>query len=181
VGFLTLLAPCAIWLGALLSAASGTPQSTAAGEYEIKAAFLYQFFSFVQWPEDTGGASACIAIIGRDPFGSHLDEAVKSRSVNGRPLLVIRSKTGRDLGACRIAFISSSEQKDLASILRKLPPAVLSVGDMPDFCERGGIVGFELSEQRVRIRINLEAAQRGRLQVSSRLLSVAKVVGGVGQ
>jgi hypothetical protein len=181
VDFLRRLAPLAIWLSALLLATPAIPPSAAAGEYEVKAAFLYQFFSFVQWPEDTGGASGCIAIIGRDPFGSYLDDAVKSRSMNGRPLLVIRAQNGRDLGSCRIAFISSSEQKDLASILRKLPPAVLSVGDMPDFCKRGGIIGFELSEQRVRIRINLEAAQRGRLQVSSRLLSVAKVVGGAAQ
>jgi hypothetical protein len=181
VGLLTQVAPLAIWLGALLITTPGSPQSQAIGEYEIKAAFLYKFFSFVQWPEDTGGASECIGIIGRDPFGPYLDEAVKGRSFNGRPLTIIRSRNGRDLGSCRIAFISSAEQKDIASILRRLPPGVLTVGDTPDFCERGGIIGFELSEQRVRIRINLEAAQRGRLQVSSRLLSVAKVVAGATQ
>jgi len=165
----------------LLMTTPGNSESEPAGEYEIKAAFLYKFFSFVQWPEDTGGATECIGIIGRDPFGTHLDQAVKGRWFNGRKLVVLRSKNGQDLGSCRIAFISSSERKDVASILRKLPPTVLTVGDMPEFCERGGIVGFELSEQRVRIRINLEAALRGRLQVSSRLLSVAKVVAGAAQ
>jgi hypothetical protein len=181
LGFLAYRAPLTICLAALLMTIPGNSESQAAGEYEIKAAFLYKFFSFVQWPDDKAGFSECIGIIGRDPFGVHLDAAVKGRSFNGRRLVVVRSKNSQDLGPCRIVFISSSEQKDLASILRKLPPDVLTVGDMPEFCERGGIVALELSDQRVRIRINLEAAQRGRLQVSSRLLSVAKVVVGATQ
>jgi hypothetical protein len=118
-------------------------------------------------------------VIGQDPFGTLLNEAVRGQSLNRRSFTVHRSRTPQELPACQVVFISSSEHQRLRQILNQLPPGVLTVGDMPGFCENGGIIGFDVVDRRVRLRINLEAAQRARLQISSKLLSLAKVVGGV--
>jgi hypothetical protein len=170
-----------LWVtAALLIAAQAGLFAQSAGEYESKAAFLYKFASFVQWPEDPAGP-LCIGVLGRDPFGAALDEAVSGKSINGRAFTVQRSRKSQDLSACQIVFIAASERKQLRLILGRLPPAVLTVGDMPEFCESGGIVGFDLLDRRVHLRINLEAAQRAHLQFSSKLLSLAKLVGDAGQ
>ncbi|SPE42612.1 conserved hypothetical protein [Candidatus Sulfopaludibacter sp. SbA3] len=170
-----------IWLGSiLLIAAHATLFAQSAGEYEIKAVFLYKFASFVQWPDD-GSGPLCIGVLGQDPFGTALEEAVRGKSINSRPFLVRRSRKAQDLEACQIVFIAVSESKQLRALLSHLQTAVLTVGDMPEFCESGGIIGFDLMDRRIRLRINLEAAQRARLQLSSKLLSLAKLVGGAGQ
>ena len=169
---------CGLCLGAiLLIAAPGGLLAQSAGEYEIKAAFLYKFAGFVSWPVDDIAAPICIGVVGQDPFGTALDEAVRGKLLNGRAFTVRRSRKGQDLSSCQIVFISSSEHGPLRLILSKLKDAVLTVGDMPQFCERGGIIGFELLDRRVHLRINLEAAQRARLQISSKLLSLAQLVG----
>jgi hypothetical protein len=156
--------------------AQGALFAQAAGEYEIKAAFLYKFAGFVQWPEDAGGGPVCLGVMGQDPFGAALEDAVRGKTVNGRPFLIRRFQKPADPGPCQIVFISASERERVKLVLSHLQPAVLTVGDMPGFCESGGIIGFDLLERRVRLRINLEAAQRARLRLSSKLLSLAKLV-----
>src|SRR5437763_1148391 len=91
-----------------------------ASEYEVKAAFLYKFASFIAWPEAPGTEPYCIAVLGDDPFGETLDEVVKGKSINGRPFVVKRFRSVQAIGACNIVFISSSERKTLRSILERL-------------------------------------------------------------
>jgi hypothetical protein len=148
-----------------------------ASEYEVKAAFLYRFASFVEWPPGSAHGPLCIGVAGQDPFGAALDEVVKGKSINGRAFVVKRFQTGQEPAGCHIVFISSSEKKKLRSILDRLHgEAVLTVGDMPGFCENGGVVNLELADDRVSFEINLDAAERARLRLSSKLLSLAKII-----
>jgi hypothetical protein len=163
----------ALLVGLLMPCALG---ADSANEYEVKAAFLYNFTKFVEWPEGPANTSFCIGIAGEDPFGAALDAVVKGRSVGGHPLVIQRFKTGQE-SVCQIVFISASEKKRLHAILDRFQgSAVLTVGDMPGFCGGGGVVGLELGDNRVRLRINMEAAQRAHLQLSSKLLSLATLV-----
>jgi hypothetical protein len=166
-----------LWPLVIGIALHGVLMAQPAGEYEIKAAFLYKVAGFVQWPDDRSGGAIAVCVTGEDPFGSLLDEAIKGKSLNGRPFTVMRFRKGQEVSGCPMVFIAASERKRLDQILRSLPPGVLTVGDMPGFCESGGMIAFDLRDSRVHLRINLEAARRARLQFSSKLLSLAKVVG----
>ncbi len=147
-----------------------------AGEYEVKAVFLYKFASFVEWPPQPETVPVCIGIMGQDPFGAVLDQVVKGKSINGRPFLVRRFGPGQNPGDCHIVFIGASEKKQVRSILDRLQgAAVLTVGEVPEFCQNGGVINFALRDGRVQFEINLDAAARARIKVSSKLLSVARI------
>jgi hypothetical protein len=160
-------------LAVLLSSAAELP-AQAANEYEVKAAFLYKFASFIEWPPEISSAAICIAVLGQDPFGSTLDEVVKGKSIGGRGFLIKRLKGGEDSSVCQIVFIGLSERSKLRSILGRLRgTSALTVSDIPGFCREGGMIAFELLDQKVRFKISPEAAEREHLKLSSKLLSVA--------
>jgi hypothetical protein len=157
-------------------------QAQDAGEYPVKAAFLYNFAKFVEWPPETsGGPSAplVLGVLGDDPFGGTIDQLVAGKTANGRPLVVRRLKWGEDLRQCHILFISSSEHKRLPQILEALRGAsVLTVGDMDQFGQQGGMIQFVLEQSKVRFEINIAAGEQARLKFSSKLLALAKTVRG---
>ncbi|MGA3017638.1 MAG: YfiR family protein [Bryobacteraceae bacterium] len=164
---------------ALLLAARVPVAAQVFKEYEVKAAILYKFAGFVEWPAAPAGAPLCIGVLGHDPFGPALDQAIQGKSINGRPFVIQRFKTGQETGNCQIVFVSSSEKKVLRGILDRLRrEPILTVGDTPGFCEDGGIVNLELADNRVHFQINPEAAELARLVVSSKLLSLAGIVHG---
>ena len=114
---------------------SGSPaHAQTAGEYQIKAAFLFNFAKFIEWPSEAfnnGGAPLVLGIMGEDPFGSAIDQALNGKTVNGRQLTIKRLKWGQNLRDCHILFISSSERNRLAQIIESLKGAsVLTVGEM---------------------------------------------------
>ena len=154
-------------------------RAQAPNQYEVKAAFLVKFASFVEWPEGSGTASGghrCIAVVGKDPFGAALDEVVRGK------FAVRRFRSGQEPSGCQIVFVSASEGGRLAALLERLRgSATLTVGDMPAFCEQGGMINLALTNDRVSLEINPEAAGEARLQLSSRLLSVARIVRQAGQ
>ncbi len=160
------------------SALRGTAQSS--GEYEIKAAFLYNFAKFVEWPAEAfvdPQAPFVLGVVGEDPFGSVLAQTVGGKTVNGRQLMVRRFKHGEDLRGCHILFVSSSEKKHLAQILESLKgSSVLTVGETDRFAQFGGAVNFILEANKVRFEINVDAAARARLKLSSKLLALARIV-----
>jgi hypothetical protein len=164
------------------SAPASQAQSQTPNEYQIKAAFLYKFARFVQWPAEAFGensTSLIVGVLGEDPFGSDLDQTVSGKTINGLPFTIKRLKWGQDLRACHILFIGSSERKRLPQIIASLKGAsVLTVGEMGQFTQQGGIVNFTMEENNVRFEINAEAAGAARLRISSRLLSLAKPAGG---
>lgn len=149
-------------------------------EYEIKAAFIYNFAKFVEWPEDAFGradAPIIIGIVGKDPFGKMIDQAVEGRRANGRLVEIKRISWGSEVKTCHILFVSSSESGkvgQLGELVKNAP--ILTIGETPGFASRGGIVNFTEEEGKVRFEINADAAKRARLTISSKLLSLAKVV-----
>lgn len=172
------LALMVVWL---LAAVGTSAQSSSPTEYEVKAAFLYNFGKFVEWPaDDSAGADDTfdICVLGRDPFGDVLDETVEGKSLRGRKLVVRRiGQTAEGLN-CHILFISSSEERNLGYILSVLQGrSVLTVGEMRRFAQRGGMINFRIEENRIRFEINLGAAESAGLTVSSQLLKLARIIG----
>jgi len=161
----------------LLAASDG---DTALGEYEVKAAFLYNFGKFVEWPKDSAQGretNFVIGVLGADPFDGVLDQLSAGGVVQGMPVAVKRSKTLRGLDRCHVLFISRSESGSLPEIVRALnAEPVLTVGDSEGFLGSGGAVSLFLEQRKVRFAINLKATDRARLKVSSKLLRLASSV-----
>lgn len=149
-------------------------------EYQVKAVFLFNFAQFVDWPPEADtapGAPFVIGVLGEDPFGSILDEAVKGESIAGHPLEVRRFAGTAGLEACRMVFVSASEAGRLEEVLRALKDLpVLTVGDGEGFGLRGVMIRLVTDRGKVRFRINLTAAQRARLIISSKLLRAADII-----
>lgn len=155
-------------------------QSATAGEYEIKAAFLYNFAKFVDWPpksfRDTT-APLQICVLGRDPFGEALRNITREKTVNGRKLEVDYVVDLRMARTCHILFIASSEKERLRQIFEGLQGScILTVGDTKDFAAQGGMINFVLQDDRVQFEVSRTAIEQAGLKISSKLLSVAKVV-----
>ncbi|HEY2930932.1 MAG TPA: YfiR family protein [Acidobacteriota bacterium] len=171
-----------VFVALLTSATESVHAQTQAGaptEYEVKAAFLVNFAKYVEWPDDAAKTSGqvVIVVVGPDPFGSLLDEAVAGKTVRGRPLVVRRAARAEEIGDCQILFISASEDNRLPEILRGIAKrSVLTVGEGEQFALRGGMIGFRLENNRVRFDVNLRAAELSRIVISSQLLKLARVV-----
>ena len=147
-------------------------------EYEVKAAFLYNFAKFVKWPEDGRlGATFVFGVLGEDPFGPVLDQTLAGKTVLGRKAEVRRIDTAEAASKVQILFVGSSERPHLAEILKALEgTSVLTVGEMDHFTDRGGMIAFKLRNELVRFEINLDQVQRARLKMSSQLLRLAERV-----
>jgi hypothetical protein len=149
-------------------------------EYEVKAAFLYNFVQFVEWPTDAfvdAQSPIVIGILGDDPFDASLDEIVRDEKVNNRPLVIQHYQRVEDIKACQILFISQSENRRLAEIFAALKDrSILTVGDTDGFVKRGGMIRFVTEKNKIRFRINAEAAKAANLTISSKLLRLAEIV-----
>ncbi len=143
--------------------------------YDVEAAYLYNFGKFVRWPADTAAtAPFSICILGDDPFGTRLTTLIANETIQGRPVLARHIATVTAAAACQILFLGSSEEprlaKDLADLQKK---PVLTVSNLPDFLERGGIIQFLQVNNKVRFAVNHTAAEPAGLSLSSELLKVA--------
>ena len=151
-----------------------------ADEYELKAAMLHNLMLFVQWPLSAypdPQAPVHLCILGRDPFGASLTSTVLKKSVNGRPVLILHPQNDQEARSCHVLYISSSERKATAQIYSSLDgSSALTVGEMTQFAAHGGMIQFSLEDQRVRFDINLDAASRAGLKISSKLLVIARIV-----
>jgi len=151
-------------------------------EYQVKAAYLFNFLKFVEYPSESFAdplAPMVIGVVGDDPFGNALPQIVIGKSVQGRDLVIRVYRTGEDLRGAHILFISTSEKKRLPMILSSLRgSSVLTVSDAAGFLEAGGMIQFLNENGRVRFAINVEATNRAKLKMSSKLLSLARLVGG---
>ncbi|HEV8538618.1 MAG TPA: YfiR family protein [Bacteroidota bacterium] len=157
----------------------GFAQSRPPTEYQIKAVFLFNFTRFIEWPANWGRENQpiCIGILGEDPFGSTLDNTIKGKTINGRGLTIKRSREFQDLRGCQILFVSSSEKRDLPKIFERLGNAsMLTVGETNNFATSGGMINFVLEDEKVHFEINVDAAERAGLRVSSQLLKLAHLV-----
>jgi hypothetical protein len=163
----------------LCSLTIGT-RAQVAGEYQVKAAFLYNFAKFVAWPPGSfsdGSTPIRICILGQDPFGPELRNITNDKTVNGRKLEVDQVIDLQVARTCHILFIASSEKTQLKRTFESLRGAdVLTVGETKGFAELGGIVNFVLEDNRVRFEVNQKAAAQAGLTISSKLLAIAKLV-----
>ena len=150
-----------------------------AGEYQIKAAFLYNFPKFVGFPalQPGGKTPLIIGIVGDDPFGPMLAAMVAGQSSEGHPLVVFHLRWNDRLTDCQILFVSASEIGHLPQILAGAPNA-LTVGDVDSFARRGGIIEMRMVHDRVRFDINVAAAHKAGIHISSKLLGLAMNVYG---
>lgn len=152
-----------------------------AGELEnkVKAAYIYNFTKFVDWPGDGSNDTSepvKICFVGSDPLRTLLGE-LNNREVKGRPLKIVRFKELNSLESCKIVFISRSEEPQLPQILQRLQGThVLTVSDIPGFAHKGGMISFVTENDRVKIEISQKAVRQAGLKVSAKLLEVARAI-----
>jgi len=149
-------------------------------EYQVKAAFIYNFARFVQWPSEASRNPSdpiTICILGPDLFGRTLDGIVAGRAIEGRTFVVRRIAAVKEAPACQILFFSAIQGARSSPILAELKtPGILTIGDSDASGLDGVVVNFKLEDSRVRFAINMEAATYQKLQISSRLLNLAYLI-----
>jgi hypothetical protein len=149
-------------------------------EYRIKAAFLFNFMQFVQWPPTAFAddrAPLVICVVGSDPFGEVLDQTLEGESIANRSIVARRPSDAESLDSCQLLFVSRSEQPRLDRLLRSVSRSapVLTVSDIDGFVASGGTIGFFLERNHVRFEINPSQARRHGLKLSSQLLDLGRI------
>jgi len=175
----------------IVSAAAATgahaQDADASSEYLIKAGFIYNFASLVQWPSTSfsqADSPIVIAVLGEERFGTTLDRVLQGKKIDGRPFIVKYFRSTSELvksvgkpKECQILYVSSSAMPHLSEAIqavRGMP--VLTIGEMPGFAKSGGMINFVLEDNRVRFEVNVKAAKDADLNISSRLLALARIV-----
>jgi hypothetical protein len=154
-------------------------QTAPRSEYEVKAAYLFTFGRFVEWPPraTAGESTFAVCILGSDPFGATLDATIGDATVRGRRVTARRLAAAAEASSCDILFVSGSEASRLQAILDSVRGLhVLTVSDIPAFTNHGGMIGFVKANNRVRFEINVAAGRDAALTMSSDLLNVASAV-----
>jgi hypothetical protein len=165
-------------LALLLASAAG---ATAPDAYQVEAVFLLHFTQFVEWPtQEFSDAHTpfIIGVLGRDPFGSALDDAVRGEAVNGHPLVVKRFAGAGDVGPCQILFIDRSAASEANRVIGAIAHSgTLTVSDVDVPAPADVIIRFLNEDRRIRLRINVDFARTAGLTISSKLLRPAQVIG----
>ena len=167
----------------LLTLTSGTPGAQAlaqeSNESQVKAAYLFNFAKFVEWPSEAfndSGEPIIVGVVGEDSTSSAIDQTINGKTANGRRLLIKRFPNFKAITRCHILFISSSQRDNLGQILAAAGPAVLTIGETERFAQMGGIINFTIIDNKLRFEINPTAAERAGLRISAKLLSLARVI-----
>ena len=165
-------------IACLLAAFNLSARSPA--EYEVKAAFLFNFAKFVEWPQKVfvnNTEPIVIGIVGEDPFGDAFAAIVKEQTAQGRKIEIRNYKVDEDCGGCHLLFVPrsvGSQTRDILQRIRGRP--ILTVGESEDFLRHGGNINFALVDKTVRFDINAKAAEQVGLKASSKLLAIARSV-----
>jgi hypothetical protein len=164
-----------------LGSATGQENEAPVAEYAVKAALLFKFLRFLEWPEAARprkGDPFRIGILGNDPFEGHLEKAVSGKTVDDHPITIVRSHDVHDVQTCPVVFICNSKKDDLEKILTAMGNvANLTVADTDGFAERGVMINLVLREKKVKFQINYEAAREVGIEVDAQLLKLAELVG----
>ena len=173
---------CLVLAGCLSLVGAPAPgaERVVSKEYQLKAAYLYNFTKFVEWPEQRfrdPASPIVIGVLGRNPFGDELNNIVRDRTVNGHTILVILITTPDDLRAVHLLFVPAGEEPrpEFAAALAQRP-GVLTAGESGTFLAGGGVITFTQADDKLRFTINLESAERAGLKLSAQLLKLATVV-----
>lgn len=161
-----------------------TPGHLAVGaeptEYQLKAVFLINFAKFVDWPTtafSTAKSPINLCVLGTDPFGRDLDDFVQGQVADDRTMAVKRLARVQREDNCHVLFMSAAEKARtgwVLGVLRNMP--TLTVGEGDDFAAAGGVIGLVIEDNKIRFEVNLDAADRAGLKISSKLLKLAKYV-----
>jgi YfiR/HmsC-like len=158
-----------------LLALAAAPAPAAVPEYQLKAAFLYNFATFTDWPP-TAAAQMTVCVLGRDPFGAALD-TLNGKTVQGTALSTRRIATAEEARDCRVLFIGAESGVDLAATLAALKgQPILTIAEDKDAMRRGAMIGLISDGERIAFDINTAAARDGGLALSSKLLRLARQV-----
>lgn len=160
-------------------APDGSAQSKPSLEYQVKAAFLFNFTRFIRWPATAYAAPDApfvIGIAGNDPFGTYLDDLVSGEQLDGHRITVRRYADGQEVSGCQLLFINMNEPvKEKALLAQIARQNILTVSDADDFIKAGGMLHFYEEENKVKMEIKLAAVKAAQLDISSKLLQVAKI------
>lgn len=163
-------------------AASGAGQSAEAQalhEYEAKAAFLFNFVKFVEWPAQSfadDSSPLIIGVVGDDRSSAVIDRIINGKTANGRRLVVKRFSNFRALTHCHIVFVRSSEKDRIRQTLAAAGAGALTVGETERFAESGGMINLIIVDGRLELEINQTSAERAGLKISAKLLNLARVI-----
>jgi hypothetical protein len=168
-----------VLLATLVAAYTGARAQDATGEYRLKAAFVYRFPQFVDWPDEAwrGARAVQLCVLQPNDFGSALDELTRGESLNGRPLVVRQIGHAAELDGCHLAFAGA--RSDATGLLKAASTRpILTVGETDAFLRDGGVILLRVVNRRVRFEISAANARRAGLRISSQLLALATSVHG---
>ncbi|HEX7901435.1 MAG TPA: YfiR family protein [Planctomycetota bacterium] len=157
----------------------GAAQGSGPGEYEVKAAFLYNFALYLEWPASAfeGRSTFTIGRVGPDVFDGALEKTMKGRTAQGKPVEVLRFATAEDVKPCHILFVPVGERDQLARIAKAVQGgSTYVVSEFEGALRKGALLNFYLEDKRVRIEVNPDASARENLKISAKVLRVARIV-----
>jgi hypothetical protein len=162
---------------AIISFSSNGLAQAQPSEYEVKAAFLFNFAKFVDWPPEVfadTNSPIVVGVLGTNVFGNDLEKTIRDRKVNNRSFQFRNYTSITEATNCQILFVSPSEKTEFPKIMGALHNAsVLTVSETDGFIQAGGMINFLIQDNKIRFQISDEAAKKGRLKISSKLLSLA--------
>lgn len=165
-------------IGIMMGPGVSLAVSPGPAESEVKAAFVFNFIKFVEWPRGTfppGEKPLTLCVLGQDPLGEALG-SLEGKTAQSRKIEVRRVSTPGDAEGCQVLYVCRSEAEQMTVILRRMKPGVLTIGDMRYFASSGGIINLILLDNRISFEISVDAAEKAGLKISSQLLKLAQVV-----
>jgi len=148
-------------------------------EYQVKAAFLFNFTQFIEWPSASFSSSSSplvIGVLGKNPFGNYLEETVSGETVHGHPLLVQHYKTVEEIKNCHILFLNITDATKIDQVIESAKSkSVLTVSDGVNFMKQGGMIRFFTRKNKIQFQVNTELTKSANLTVSSKLLRLAEI------
>jgi hypothetical protein len=180
IPLLLMLPPSGVAIGGGGGGGGGGGDSGGASrEYQLKAAFIFNFAQFVEWPQEAFAgpdAPLVIGVVGDNPFGGVLEQVVGGKKAGGRSIVVKHFQNAGALERCQVLFVSGSERDRMPQIVERCAREnTLTVGDFDDFTGSAGMIRFMTQDNRLRFEVNLEAMGRGRLRASAKLLKLAQI------
>jgi hypothetical protein len=163
----------------LIGLTVGTAWAEESLEYKIKAAYLYNFTKFITWPA-LQGSTFNICLVGDDPFQDLLD-SLEAKTVQDKPIRIFRYDNIKQVKSCQIVYLDNADTRVNGTIPNTLLVGNLSnsltVSSLPFFAESGGMIGFALEQEKVKLHINLKALKQSGLGISAKLIEVSTIVG----
>lgn len=149
-------------------------------EYIVKAGFLFNFAKYVEWPAEAfekADTPITIGIVGTDPFGDGLEKTLKNKTVKNRSFVIQRFQESAAVQRCHILFVPRTEKDKIQELLKHIESwPVLTVGEDEGFARAGGTTNILIENEKPRLQVNLDAAEKARLTIDSKLLKVATIV-----